>query len=436
MTNRRAPALAVAALLAVAPAADAQPADPGMEISDYDPFSSAWNGLASFVGLAGGMGYEVKPMAALQWDDIGAEDILVLLYPLRRVDPDRVDAFVRAGGHVIIADDFGDSRDAITRLQMLRAEVAAPAAARYHEGRTFAPIAVPLAPGHPIAIQIKEVVTNHPATLGRIEGATAVIGFSPDEAIVVAGERGTGRFVVVSDPSILINLMQEFEGNAQLAANMLRWLDRRGRARNVVILRGDVPMYGDPKPFIDDAGAGRFGRAVSDLNEWLGQRQAWMLTPIAMRVIAAVMALVLVTLVVLAMPLRRQASADGSWLRFLRPGRRDAPDRLIAAAETGTGSMLVAASVLRDVAQAAIARTVDRAEPLYTMSEAELVAAVGSARGRAAGDQVARVYKRLRALPSRSQAAAPWGGGELARRDFDRLYADVSELCQTLGEEI
>jgi hypothetical protein len=430
-------ALAVVALLALAPAAAAQPGGGARtEIPDYDPYSSAWNGLAAFVGLAGGMGYEVKPMAALQWDDVGAEDILVLLYPLRRVDPDRVDAFVRAGGHVIIADDFGDSRDAITRFQMLRAEVTAPAADRYHEGRTFAPVARTLAPGHPIATQIKDVVTNHPATLGRIEGATAVIGFSADQAIVVAGERGTGRFVVVSDPSVLINLMQEFEGNAQLAANMLRWLDRRGRARSVVIVRGDVPMYGDPKPFIDDAGAGRFGRAVSDLNEWLGSRQAWMLTPVAMRVIAAVMALVLVTLVVLAMPFRRQASADGSWLRFLRPGRRDAPDKLIAAAETGAESMLVAASVLRDVTQAALARTVDRADPLYTMSEAELVRAVRSARGPAAADQVARVYKRLRALPSRSQAAAPWGGGELPRRDFDRLYTDVAELCQTLGEEI
>jgi hypothetical protein len=203
-----------------------------------------------------------------------------------------------------------------------------------------------------------------------------------------------------------------------------------------VIVRGDVPMYGDPKPFIDDAGAGRFGRAVSDLNEWLGARQAWMLTPVAMRVIAAIMALVLVSLVVLAMPFRRQAPADGSWLRFLRPGRRDAPDKLITAAEAGTGSMLVAAAVLRDVAQAALARTVDRADPLYTMSEAELVGAVRAARGPAAGDQVARVYKRLRALPSRSQAAAPWGGGELPRRDFDRLYTDVSELCQTLGEGI
>jgi hypothetical protein len=429
--SRASAAIALAAVVALA-AAPARADD----LADYDPSSPQWNGLSAFVGLAGGMGYEVRPMAALEWSDLGAEDILVLLYPLRRIDPNRLDAFIRAGGHVVVADDFGDARDAITRLELIRAEVGAPDASRYHEGRAYAPVAKPLAPDHPIATQIKEVVTNHPATLTRVVGATPVIGFSDGQAIVVAGERGTGRFVVVSDPSIFINLMQEFEGNAQLAANILRWLDRRGRARHVVILRGDVPMYGEPRPFIDDAGAGAVGRAVNDLNDWLGHRSDWLLTPVAMRVVAAVMALILVTLVVLAMPLRRQTTADGSWLRFIRPGRRDAPDKLIASAERGDESMMVAACVLRDVAQGALGRTIDHTDPIYTMTEAELVAAVSRARDSTAGGQVARVYKRLRALPSRSQAAAPWGGGDLPRREFDRLYHDVTELCRTLGEEL
>jgi len=431
-TSGRAAAAAVAIALATLAAAPARADD----LPDYDPSSTQWNGLATFVGLAGGMGYDVRPMAALEWSDLDAEDILVLLYPLRRVDPARIDAFITAGGHVVIADDFGDAGDALTRLEIIRAEVGAPDATRYHEGRAFAPIATPLAADHPLASEVREVITNHPAVLTRVRGATSVIGFSADQAIVVAGERGTGRFVVVSDPSIFINLMQEFEGNARLAANILRWLDRGGRARHVVILRGDVPMYGEPRPFIDDAGAGPVGRAVNNLNDWLYRRSDWLLTPVAMRIIAAILALILVTLVVVAMPLRRHSAADGSWLKFIRPGRRDAPDRLIAAAERGDESMIVAACVLRDVAQGALARAVDRVDPIYTMTEAELIAAVRRAKDPIAGDQVARVYKRLRALPSRSQAAAPWGGGQLPRREFDRLYHDVTALCRTLGEEL
>jgi hypothetical protein len=427
------------ALVLAAPIARAQPDDAfaaDEALPDYDPQSSQWNGLSSFIGLAGGMGYDVKIMASLEWKDLGAEDILVLIYPLRRVDPAKIDAFIKVGGHVLLADDFGESSDALTRLDVARADVAAPDAQKFHENRAYAPIATPLSADHPVASEVKEVVTNHPAVLTRVRGATAVIGFQPDQAVVVAGDRGTGRFVVVSDPSIFINNMQEFEGNAQLAANILRWLDRGGRARSVVVLRGDVPMYGEPRPFIDDAGAGPVARQVIDLNDWLYRRSEWLLTPTAMRVIAAILALVLVTLVVIAMPLRKPATADGSWLRFTRPGRRDAPDKLIAAAERGDGSMIVAACVLRDVAQTALARVIGRADPIYTMSEGELVSAVNAARDPGAGAQVSRVYKRLRALPSRSQAAAPWGGGELPRREFDRLYHDVGELCRTLGEEI
>jgi hypothetical protein len=433
--TRAAAVAAIVALAGLIPArADAD------DLPDYDPHSSQWNGLSLFVGLAGGMGYACKETNALQWEELGDEDILILLYPLRRVDPEKLDAFIRAGGHAVVADDFGEAGDAISGLELIRAEVGAPDASRYHDGRAFAPIARPLAPDHPIATQIKEVVTNYPAILTRVEGATPVIGFSAGQAVVVAGERGTGRFVVVSDPSIFINLMQEFEGNAQLAANILRWLDRGARARNIVILRGDVGIHGQPRSYIDDANAGPVKRAVLDLNHWLDQRKQWRLTPVAMRIIAALLALTLVTLVVLAMPVRRHATADGSWLRLLRPGRRDAPDALIAAADRADDGLapglVVTACVLRDLAQGAIGRAIDRADPIYSMTEAELVAAVSRARSATAGSQVARVYKRLRALPSRSQAAAPWGKGELARREFDRLYQDVAELCRTLGEEL
>lgn len=448
--SRRLAAVALAAALATTLAVPALARADGDDDTNYDPASTAWNGLTSFVGLAGGMGYEVRPMAALDWGDLGAEDILVLIYPKHRLDPNKLDAFIRVGGHVVIADDFGDSREAISRLDLIRGEVTTPTAAKFYDDHPFAPIATPLVPTHPIATQIKEVVTNHPAVLTRVTGATPVIGFNADQALVVAGERGTGRFVVVSDPSIFINLMQQFDGDAQLAANILRWLSRNDRARHVVIVRGDVPMVGDPPSYIDDASAGPVGRRVHALNDWLAHRSDWLLTPLAMRVVAAVLAVFLVTLVVLAMPLRKQATADGSWLKFIRPGRRDAPDKLIAAAEVtardrrsvaggrarGDDNLMTAACVLRDVAQNVLSRAIEIQDPLYAMTEAELVGAVTRARNPHAGALVARVYKRLRALPSRSQAAAPWGGGAMPRREFDRLYHDVTELCRTLGEEL
>src|SRR5258706_1399245 len=83
-----------------------------------------------------------------------------------------------------------------------------------------------------------------------------------------------------------------------------------------------------------------------------------------------------------------------------------------------------------------LAEAASRPEPLYTVPEAELVALVSSARGTMAGVALARVYRRLRALPSRGQAAAPWSSGALTRREFESLYLDVAELCRTLGHEL
>jgi hypothetical protein len=315
-------------------------------------------------------------------------------------------------------------------LGLLRAEVDTPRASKYYDGRPWAPIATARG-DHPLAADVGEVVTNHPAALGRVEGATAVVGFD-EGAVVVAGERGTGRFVAISDPSIFINRMLTFRGNIQLATNVLRYLDRGGRARHVVLLRGDVPMYGEPRPFIDDARAGELGRSVADLNFWLSERRAWLLTPGAMKALAVGLAAALLLLALFALPVRPGPKIDGAWLRFGRPSRRDEPHAVVAQAEQGGGG-LVLACVLRDELQRLLGAAVGRSDPLYTVPEAQLVAELSRARGPAAGAALARVYRRLRALPSRGQAAAPWSAAHLPRRDFDTLYRDAAELCRTLG---
>jgi hypothetical protein len=429
--GRRARRAVALAALALALAALAGPDTAYAASDDYEPRSTAWNGMASFVGLAEGMGFEVNAVGSLEWGDLSAEDILVLIYPLQRVDPARLGAFVQAGGNVVIADDFGEGKDAMQGLGLLRADVEPPRATRFYADRTYAPYATARA-GHPLAVDVGEVVTNHPAALTRIQGAVTVVGFD-EGALVVAGERGSGRFVAISDPSIFINKMLMFRGNIQLAANLLRYLDRGGRAKRVVLLRGDVPMYGEPRPFIDDAKAGELGRSIADFNFWLSERRAWLLTPGAMKALAAALAAVLLLLALFALPVRRGPRIDGAWLRFGRPGRRDEPHAVVVQAETGGGSNLVLACVLRDQVQLLLAEAIGKPEPLYTLPELQLLTEISRVHGQPASVALRQVYRRLRALPSRGQAAAPWSAGHLARRDFDNLYRDVAALCRTLG---
>ena len=432
MTRAIAAAFVIALCTVPAAAAPAAPPDPALE---YDPNSQAWNGMASFVGLAEGMGFSVTTVTSLEWGDISADDILFLVFPLQRVDPAKLGAFVQAGGNVVIADDFGDGKEAMQAMGMLRIEVEQAKASRFYEGRTYAPIATARG-DHPLAKDVGDVVTNHPAVMTNVDGASTVVALD-DGAIIVAGERGSGKFVAVSDPSIFINRMLQFPGNVQVTSNILNWLDRGNRrARHVILLRGDTAMFGEPRPYIDDARASALGRSIADLNFWLSERRAWLLTTGAMKALAAALAAALLLLAMLALPVRRGPKIDGAWLRFNRPSRRDEAHALVLAADAGTGSNLVLACILRDQVQRLLAELTGKSEPLYTVPETQLVAELSKARGTTAGVALTRVYRRLRALPSRGQAAAPWSAGHLQRREFDQLYKDVAELCRTLGADL
>lgn len=406
----------------------------GTALTDYDPSSKAWNGMATFVRLASGLGYEVLPVSALEWGDLDERDILVLVYPLQRVEPSNLAAFIQAGGHVVIADDFGDSSAALSRLGLLRAEVNIAESSRYYRSTMYAPIAGPVASGHALVRGVGEVVTNHPAILTEVSGAQPIIGFDGGGAVVVAGERGTGRYVVVSDPSIFINRMLQFPGNLNLSVNLLRWLDRGGRARRVVLLRGDVPMYGTPRPFIDDASLSKFGRDVAGVNRWLEGRNEWLLTPVAMRVIGALIAVALAALALVAMPPWRRRIIDGAWLGPPRRERRDLASRVVADHDGGSRNFLIPAAVLRDSVNVALARAVEHVDPLYQLPERELVTRVAARSGADAAAVIARLGPKLRALPARGHAAAPWSRGRVSQAELTELFEDAASLYRHLGE--
>ena len=252
--------------------------------------------------------------------------------PLQRVDPNRLAAFVQAGGNVVIADDFGEGKDAMSRPRLIRADVTTPdasATTRTGCGRRSRP----RKGDHPIAHEVDEVVTNHPAALTHVEGATVVVAFD-EGALVVAGEHGSGTFVAISDPSIFINRMQQFPGNVAARGEHAAYLDRGGTARHVVLLRGDVPMYGDPRPFIDDP-RGRRARSL-DRRAQLLARGAPRLAAHASRdegTRGRARRRACSVLALFALPVRRGPRIDGAWLKFGRPARRDEPHSLVAAAE-------------------------------------------------------------------------------------------------------
>jgi hypothetical protein len=402
--------------------------------ADYDPVNTGWNGLSRFRQLIDGLGLTAVEVSTLEWGELGADEILLLLYPQQTVDPAQLDAFIQAGGNVIIADDFGGASNALARLGLVRSTSETLRAASYYEGRSWAPIAA-VTKGHPVADQVLEVVCNHPAALEQLDGATTIAGFK-DGAVIAAGERGTGKFVAISDPSIMINRMQEFPGNVRVMANALQWLDRHGKVSRVVIVRGDVPMHGEARAYIDDEHASPSARSVAGINRWLDERSTWLLVSSAMKGLALGAGAVIIVLLVFAVPWRRGPRVDGAWLSLHRPSKKDSPQAMMRLAMKGQEPHLISACLLRDQISHLLAGALGKRDPLNTLTPSQLTDLLRARHGIAAVTAFELVSVRLRRLPSRSQAAAPWGGGYFSRREFDSLYQDCSTVCRTLGVEL
>ncbi|MBI5486815.1 MAG: DUF4350 domain-containing protein [Deltaproteobacteria bacterium] len=236
---------ALAAAFAAAPARaqeekDAEPdVLPGAaEVPDYAPVR-AWNGLGRFVELARGAGIAVDVVKAdeVKWEPTGT---LVFVFPDRAPDGPALRDFVAAGGRVLVADDFGLGADALGPLGILRVSAPSETGSAFRGNGAF-PIAVPVEP-HPTLEGVGAVVTNHPAALGLGPGVRCLLAFlaPPPACLLAEVERGYGTALALADPSVLIDLMLEADGNRRLAVGLLRHLTANRRARLTLVVPEDA----------------------------------------------------------------------------------------------------------------------------------------------------------------------------------------------------
>lgn len=403
------------------------------EASDYALSNDAYNGLTSFRDLVIGLGLQFEPRDTLDFATITAQDIVVVLYPQSAIDAAAMLGLISAGGHVMFADDFGATRDVMLRLGLIRNEVETLRAPRYFQNLPYAPM-LPVKSPHPIAADVEEVVANYPAIFARVDNGVRVVD-SPDGALLVAGERGSGRYVAVADASLFINRMLEFPGNLRLVTNSLRWLMRDGHATRVVLITGAAVFTGQAPAFIDSASGDTWSRALGAINRWLDERSTWLLVPVAMRLIGIGAGLALLLLLWRILAARKAPPIDGRWLRVTTAPRYDDPVRLLSQVE-GASTPIFAACVVRDRVNQLLAQRVGVPDPLHQMSERELQARLAATVSPAAQKAYESIGPRLRRLPNRGQAATAWGGGMMPTREFASLYEECEQLCRTLGTSL
>jgi hypothetical protein len=209
----------VAVLLVVGRAAPAHAAP-------FDLARSDWEGCAELVRLARAELGPLRVVATAQIDfhELKPDDGLLLLYPEKNLDVDELSKFMRAGGRVVMLDDFGRGDSLLRHFGMER--VASPRRpAEFLRRNPQLALAEP-ASAHPVVADVSRVVTNHPTGLSHpdLSPVLKIRGNGePDVIVAVAGAVGQGRLLAVGDPSIVMNSMLRYGGNKNFARGLVRY---------------------------------------------------------------------------------------------------------------------------------------------------------------------------------------------------------------------
>ena len=291
------------------------------QTDDYAGTNTRWNGLSTFAGLARSMGVPVHETTELDFERITTDDVVMLVYPSSLDGAWQLPEFVERGGRLVVADDFGEGSYAMALLDLDRQPYVPSGMRRLLEGNPQLPIAVPTSPGHPLISGVDELATNHPATFqaGTRGALFALEGGLP---VVVHGRLGSGLWVALADPSVLINTMLEEPGNLRFASNLLAWLTSPRRdstgPRRLWVLTGRVTASGQPADA--DVARGTWNGRFEDANRVLGGLNEYVTSDAVLWAIG----LLLAALIILAISLWRPLSMgppralDGRWTGLRR----------------------------------------------------------------------------------------------------------------------
>jgi hypothetical protein len=243
-----------------------------VDAAPFEPRGEDWEGLAQLVRTAERElgSTHISVTATLPLEHLRREDGVFLVHPERVLDTDGLSAFMRAGGRLILFDDYGTGDDLLVYFGVKRVPLPAHPSQMLRGNPSLA-IAEPTG-AHPTVRDVAHVVTNHGTGLEHraLSPLLVVRGESePDVVLAVAGAVGHGRLIAVGDASIPINAMMRYPGNRALCRALVRYAtddDVWGkRGGTLYLLANDFDMtgsFGDDSLTGSATGAAR--RAVVD----------------------------------------------------------------------------------------------------------------------------------------------------------------------------
>lgn len=223
--------------------------------ADFSVYNSGWNGCSDLavssyeagtftpnLRLDNGQSIEVEQKDISSYQVPPRRSTYIFLGPDKEFtssDADHIHEFMLQGGTVLLADDFGSGGSLLKKLNTTSSFLGKPILDLSFEKKPHFGVAYEIS-DHPITRNVAFVLTNKPTGITPSEDATVLMKTSSaswldsnENEIQDQGERqreyplltiedyGDGKLILLSDPSIMINSMNERLDNDILVENMM-----------------------------------------------------------------------------------------------------------------------------------------------------------------------------------------------------------------------
>jgi hypothetical protein len=373
-----------------------------------------WNGLSKLLELARADGPVLTP-DQIDVEGLGMTDALLIVHPTAPLPNAELANFLRRGGRLAVADDFGTGRGLFAVFGMGLHE---PATAGLHtlRGNPALPVASPVV-GHALADGVDALVTNHPQVLHHRLLAPIFSLSGEQGAVVLSGAVGQGRLIAISDASVFINNMLEFRGNRVFARNLLHFLRGSAAQSRLTIADSDTRWQAGLRKFATDHPLTRLSGALSRVAKPH-------LPPLAVVALSIALAGLLLSAAATSLP-RRSAYARRAYLQSeeVPAGMAGRVSHYATADRNLLGPLLVLKRELehRMVAVARIAGQPQRQQVLQTLREQGV--------GVATVDELAEL---LRAVDRLEETALAAPSTKVSARLFSELVTSGRRILAVL----
>jgi hypothetical protein len=219
---------------------------------DYDHRNSEWNGLAELYRILVAGRRVVYIDEPVDLARLPVTSPVALIYPTTELPIEELVQLVRAGGRLLVADDFGTGAPLMGALGVRVHPGRMPHLSFYRANRqlpSFAPSG-----DHPLLSGVERVIANHPTPLSS-SGAAVITYDDPHFGLLYDVRLGRGRAIVLGDPSLMVNFMLDVADNRTLVLNLFDSLcaDLEQQPCRIHVATGSTPVVGDfPAPVVEE----------------------------------------------------------------------------------------------------------------------------------------------------------------------------------------